>query len=188
MFITKYGVLFRSVVTGASFERRNEGRPRPCVEVQSQTLCYLSATGQAIPLWWSSLCCAVWSQLPEWTGNNNNTHHFNNDITIISGISMLQECGGAYLKLLSLDSTKKKDQDLKNFHDKTPYTIMFGPDKCGNDHKVSSSVADGSFHNNLATTSNCGRQWKPLIAQPTHFYKNIKFKLRKRNPVGYIDS
>jgi len=23
-----------------------------------------------------------------------------------------------------------------NFHDKTPYTIMFGPDKCGNDHKV----------------------------------------------------
>jgi len=24
-----------------------------------------------------------------------------------------------------------------NFHDKTPYTIMFGPDKCGNEHKVS---------------------------------------------------
>ena len=24
-----------------------------------------------------------------------------------------------------------------NFHDKTPYTVMFGPDKCGNDHKVS---------------------------------------------------
>ena len=26
--------------------------------------------------------------------------------------------------------------DLKNFNDKTPYTIMFGPDKCGNDHKL----------------------------------------------------
>lgn len=24
----------------------------------------------------------------------------------------------------------------KSFHDKTPYTIMFGPDKCGLDHKV----------------------------------------------------
>ncbi|KAF4518693.1 hypothetical protein B566_EDAN002729, partial [Ephemera danica] len=47
-----------------------------------------------------------------------------------------EECGGAYMKLISLDSTKKKDQDLKNFRDKTPYTIMFGPDKCGNDHKL----------------------------------------------------
>lgn len=44
-----------------------------------------------------------------------------------------QECGGAYLKLLTLDD---KHSDLKQFHDKTPYTIMFGPDKCGNDHKV----------------------------------------------------
>jgi len=27
-----------------------------------------------------------------------------------------------------------------NFHDKTPYTIMFGPDKCGNDHKVTTII------------------------------------------------
>lgn len=45
-----------------------------------------------------------------------------------------QECGGAYLKLLTLDD---KYGDLKQFQDKTPYTIMFGPDKCGSDHKVS---------------------------------------------------
>ncbi|CAH1100605.1 unnamed protein product [Psylliodes chrysocephalus] len=44
-----------------------------------------------------------------------------------------QECGGAYLKLLS-EGTETKN--LNNFHDKTPYTIMFGPDKCGNDHKL----------------------------------------------------
>jgi calnexin len=43
-----------------------------------------------------------------------------------------QECGGAYIKLLSKDDKL----DLNNFHDKTPYTIMFGPDKCGNDHKL----------------------------------------------------
>lgn len=43
-----------------------------------------------------------------------------------------QECGGAYLKLLS----QVPNTDLRSFHDKTPYTLMFGPDKCGNDHKV----------------------------------------------------
>ncbi|CAL8074643.1 unnamed protein product [Calicophoron daubneyi] len=41
------------------------------------------------------------------------------------------DCGGAYIKLLS-DSP---GLDLHNFNDKTPYTIMFGPDKCGGDHK-----------------------------------------------------
>jgi calnexin len=43
-----------------------------------------------------------------------------------------QECGGAYLKLLTADS----GLDLTKFYDKTPYTVMFGPDKCGNDHKL----------------------------------------------------
>ncbi|TPP60568.1 Calnexin [Fasciola gigantica] len=41
------------------------------------------------------------------------------------------ECGGAYIKLLSAIP----NLDLLNFHDKTPYTIMFGPDKCGMDTK-----------------------------------------------------
>ena len=42
------------------------------------------------------------------------------------------ECGGAYIKLL-VDSA---DLQLDNFLDKTPYSIMFGPDKCGADSKV----------------------------------------------------
>jgi hypothetical protein len=41
------------------------------------------------------------------------------------------ECGGSYIKLLSEDSALQLD----NFNDKTPYTIMFGPDKCGNEQK-----------------------------------------------------
>ncbi|CAG9563401.1 unnamed protein product [Danaus chrysippus] len=45
-----------------------------------------------------------------------------------------QNCGGAYLKLLSRGVNNKAD--LKQFHDQTPYTIMFGPDKCGNDNKL----------------------------------------------------
>merc|ERR1719187_1345186 len=42
-----------------------------------------------------------------------------------------QDCGGGYLKLLS-EST---GLDLRSITDKTPYTIMFGPDKCGSDSK-----------------------------------------------------
>ncbi|XP_070553921.1 calnexin-like [Ptychodera flava] len=43
-----------------------------------------------------------------------------------------QDCGGAYIKLLSDDQSLK----LSEFHDKTRYTIMFGPDKCGQDSKL----------------------------------------------------
>ena len=50
-----------------------------------------------------------------------------------------QECGGAYLKLLS-DSP---DLNPAGFRDQTPYTIMFGPDKCGNDNKVCSPRRPG---------------------------------------------
>ncbi|KAG7305778.1 hypothetical protein JYU34_009907 [Plutella xylostella] len=45
-----------------------------------------------------------------------------------------QICGGAYLKLLSKGTDTKAD--LRSFHDQTPYTIMFGPDKCGSDNKL----------------------------------------------------
>lgn len=44
-----------------------------------------------------------------------------------------QECGGSYIKLLS---SGPGTTDLTNFNDKTPYSIMFGPDKCGNDIKL----------------------------------------------------
>ncbi|XP_041044884.1 calnexin-like [Carcharodon carcharias] len=42
------------------------------------------------------------------------------------------DCGGAYLKLLS----HTDDLKLEKFFDKTPYSIMFGPDKCGEDYKL----------------------------------------------------
>ncbi|XP_037546012.1 calmegin [Nematolebias whitei] len=42
------------------------------------------------------------------------------------------DCGGAYIKLLSDAGNLNLDQ----FHDRTPYTIMFGPDKCGEDYKL----------------------------------------------------
>ncbi|XP_077429542.1 calnexin isoform X2 [Vanacampus margaritifer] len=42
------------------------------------------------------------------------------------------DCGGAYIKLL----TQTPELDLAQFVDKTAYTIMFGPDKCGEDYKL----------------------------------------------------
>ncbi|KAF4105333.1 calnexin [Onychostoma macrolepis] len=42
------------------------------------------------------------------------------------------DCGGAYIKLLS----HSDDLRLSQFSDATPYTIMFGPDKCGSTHKI----------------------------------------------------
>ncbi|KAI9228882.1 MAG: calnexin [Piptocephalis tieghemiana] len=44
------------------------------------------------------------------------------------------ECGGAYLKLLS--KRDGEDLDSKDLSDKTPYTVMFGPDRCGSTNKV----------------------------------------------------
>lgn len=42
-------------------------------------------------------------------------------------------CGGAYIKLLSATEAGVTPDE---FSDKTPYTIMFGPDKCGQTNKV----------------------------------------------------
>jgi len=42
------------------------------------------------------------------------------------------DCGGGYIKLLS----HSKNLDLNKLNDKTPYTIMFGPDRCGSESKL----------------------------------------------------
>ena len=42
------------------------------------------------------------------------------------------ECGGAYMKLLTFDP----NYDPESFTEKTPYTLMFGPDRCGSTNKV----------------------------------------------------
>jgi calnexin len=43
------------------------------------------------------------------------------------------ECGGAYIKYIRVQET---GLDTKEFDNGTPYTIMFGPDKCGSTNKV----------------------------------------------------
>ncbi|KAG0525594.1 hypothetical protein BDA96_06G069500 [Sorghum bicolor] len=43
------------------------------------------------------------------------------------------ECGGAYIKYIR---PQDAGWDAKEFDNETPYTIMFGPDKCGSTNKV----------------------------------------------------
>ncbi|GAA5921403.1 hypothetical protein JCM3775_003033 [Rhodotorula graminis] len=43
------------------------------------------------------------------------------------------DCGGAYIKLLTESA---EGIQAEEFSDKTPYTIMFGPDRCGSTSKV----------------------------------------------------
>lgn len=46
------------------------------------------------------------------------------------------ECGGAYLKLLTQPKKGTTLELQKLFNDKTLYSIMFGPDKCGTQQKL----------------------------------------------------
>lgn len=50
------------------------------------------------------------------------------DVKLADGLS----CGGAYLKFLTAD----KSFTPSGLVDNTPYTVMFGPDKCGSTNKV----------------------------------------------------
>lgn len=73
-----------------------------------------------------------------------------------------QECGGSYIKLLS---SGKDTTDLKQFRDKTPYTIMFGPDKCGNDIKLHFIFRHINPINGTITEKHC-RKAKDRLDEP----------------------
>ena len=49
--------------------------------------------------------------------------------------------------------TYEASNELTNFHDKTPYTIMFGPDKCGLTSKVHFIIRHKNPVNGTVTVS-----------------------------------
>ncbi|RZF38694.1 hypothetical protein LSTR_LSTR003500 [Laodelphax striatellus] len=85
-----------------------------------------------------------------------------------------QECGGAYLKLISHSPDAA---DLKLFHDKTPYSIMFGPDKCGNDYKLHFIFRHKNPLNGTMTEKHCKKPKERIEDQFTdklpHLYTLI---------------
>lgn len=85
-----------------------------------------------------------------------------------------QECGGSYIKLLS---SGKETTDLTKFNDQTPYTIMFGPDKCGNDIKLHFIFKHTNPLNGTISEKHC-RKPKERIEEPfkdkqPHLYQLI---------------
>lgn len=50
------------------------------------------------------------------------------DLKLTNGLS----CGGAYIKFVTADDAFTPS----GLKDDTPYTVMFGPDKCGDTNKV----------------------------------------------------
>ncbi|XP_023164641.1 calnexin isoform X2 [Drosophila hydei] len=85
-----------------------------------------------------------------------------------------QECGGSYLKLLS---SGKETEDLTTFNDKTPYTIMFGPDKCGNDVKMHFIFRHVNPINGTITEKHCNkpknRLEEPFKDKLPHLYQLV---------------
>ncbi|XP_010217980.1 PREDICTED: calmegin [Tinamus guttatus] len=79
------------------------------------------------------------------------------------------DCGGAYVKLLS----RSDDLDLEYFFDKTPYTIMFGPDKCGEDYKLHFIFR----HKNPKTGEYDEKHAKQSVADLKKFYMDKKTHL-----------
>ncbi|KAG0039901.1 hypothetical protein BGZ83_002690, partial [Gryganskiella cystojenkinii] len=72
---------------------------------------------------------AISASLPEVVDNKDKTLVVQYEVKAQRGL----ECGGAYMKLLTESPEGIK---FKEFSNDTPYTIMFGPDKCGGTNKV----------------------------------------------------
>ncbi|KAG9069023.1 hypothetical protein KI688_009913 [Linnemannia hyalina] len=72
---------------------------------------------------------AISASLPEVVDNKDKTLVVQYEVKAQTGL----ECGGAYMKLLTDSPEGIK---FKEFSNDTPYTIMFGPDKCGSTNKV----------------------------------------------------
>ncbi|KAG0246691.1 hypothetical protein BGX31_010560 [Mortierella sp. GBA43] len=72
---------------------------------------------------------AISASLPEIIDSKDKTLVVQYEVKAQQGL----ECGGAYIKLLTDSPEGIK---FKEFSDRTPYTIMFGPDKCGGTNKV----------------------------------------------------
>ncbi|KPU72908.1 uncharacterized protein Dana_GF22893, isoform C [Drosophila ananassae] len=85
-----------------------------------------------------------------------------------------QECGGSYLKLLSAG---KETDELTTFNDKTPYTIMFGPDKCGSDVKMHFIFRHVNPINGTITEKHCNkpknRLEEPFKDKLPHLYQLV---------------
>ena len=75
--------------------------------------------------------------------------------------------------------------DLAQFHDKTPYSIMFGPDKCGSDAKLHFIFRHTNPKNKSIEEKHCKRLdvkergilEEAIKDQKTHLYRFVQRNL-----------
>jgi len=79
------------------------------------------------------------------------------------------QCGGAYLKLL----TSSAELDLDGFKADTPYTIMFGPDKCGETNKVHFIMRHKSPKTGVWEEKHLASPPIPMVDKEVHLYTAI---------------
>lgn len=75
---------------------------------------------------------AISAKLPNVFDNTRNTLVLQYEVKFQKGLN----CGGAYIKLLSEKGLNYELENNLDFSDKTPYVIMFGPDKCGSNNRI----------------------------------------------------
>ncbi|RKP38104.1 Calreticulin family-domain-containing protein, partial [Dimargaris cristalligena] len=93
------------------------------------------------------------------------------------------ECGGAYIKLISQADAAF---DPTQFNDKTPYTIMFGPDRCGSSNKVHFILRHRNPKTGEVTEKHLTNPPAAMIGQTTVLYTLIvnpdnSFEIRINN-------
>eukprot|EP01123_Difflugia_compressa_P012092 TRINITY_DN504_c0_g1_i1.p1 TRINITY_DN504_c0_g1~~TRINITY_DN504_c0_g1_i1.p1 ORF type:complete len:534 (-),score=145.66 TRINITY_DN504_c0_g1_i1:117-1718(-) len=93
------------------------------------------------------------------------------------------DCGGAYIKLLTASSLPS---DLTEFNNEVPYTIMFGPDKCGSTNKVHFIIRHKNPVSGLYEEKHLKDAPSMKTDTTTHLYK---LQIRKDNTFSiYIDN
>eukprot|EP00600_Ochromonadales_sp_CCMP1393_P004735 CAMPEP_0174961104 /NCGR_PEP_ID=MMETSP0004_2-20121128/4060_1 /TAXON_ID=420556 /ORGANISM="Ochromonas sp., Strain CCMP1393" /LENGTH=495 /DNA_ID=CAMNT_0016209523 /DNA_START=258 /DNA_END=1745 /DNA_ORIENTATION=- len=93
--------------------------------------------------------------------------HSGQDIIIQFEVKLEEtlECGGAYIKLL-----RESGRDLNELDSDTPYSIMFGPDKCGDENKVHFIVQYQSPKTNEWTEQHYNQTISIKTDKKTHLY------------------
>jgi len=79
------------------------------------------------------------------------------------------QCGGAYLKLLSASEAL----DADGFKAETPYTIMFGPDRCGSTNKVHFILRHKNPKTGEIEEKHLVAPPTPIVDKETHLYTAI---------------
>lgn len=89
------------------------------------------------------------------------------------------------MKLLSASDDVNAAYDGRQLRDNTPYTLMFGPDKCGNDHRVHLIFRHVSPRNGSISERKLTRELSERVDEAWRDARPHLFTLVLRAPAQY---